>query len=381
MNEHVGMGGGTSAGGRDPESVKSRWQSTQAQFFGIGAFYVAVVIFFAFTSDYFFSYSNALNILTNVTVIGIVALGQTLAIVSGGFDLSVSGVVPLGAVTFVIFGNAEMATPAAMLLAVLVGAVVGVCNGLIVTKVGINPLIATLGTLSIAAGLAYALSNGVTIPMKNIEVGVLAERTYGRVPYYVVTLIGLSLVIWFAMRFTVIGRRIYAIGGNREASRLAGLRVDEITIAIYATCAGLAAFAGVVVSSQLSPRRDQSGPWRAHANHRFLAARQNHPADANAAPGTPGRRLSPSPEPPVFVAILTRTLPNFMISSLIARTARCSWLFVGMGVWTLLALLVDCSCVIVLVPPVSRAVSRPGVLPYMTYRSRISLLCFVTSAS
>ena len=251
MNEHIGMGGGTSAGGRDPESVKSRWQSTQAQFFGIGAFYVAIVIFFALTSDYFFSYSNALNILTNVTVIGIVALGQTLAIVSGGFDLSVSGVVPLGAVTFVIFGNAEMATPAAMLLAVLVGAVVGVCNGLIVTKVGINPLIATLGTLSITAGLAYALSNGVTIPMKNIEVGVLAERTYGRVPYYVVTLIGLSLVIWFAMRFTVIGRRIYAIGGNREASRLAGLRVDEITIAIYATCAGLAAFAGVVVSSQL----------------------------------------------------------------------------------------------------------------------------------
>lgn len=232
-------------------SVKSSWLSNRAQFFGIGVFYVVVVICFALTSDSFLSYSNALNILTNVTVIGIVALGQTLAIVSGGFDLSVSGVVPLGAVCFVIFSNAEMATPVAMLLVILVGATVGVFNGLIVTKVGINPLIATLGTLSITAGLAYTLTNGVTIPLRDMDAGVLAERTFGKIPYYVIMLVGLSLIIWFAMRYTVVGRRIYAIGGNREASRLAGLRVDEITIAIYAMCAAMAAFAGVVVSSQL----------------------------------------------------------------------------------------------------------------------------------
>ncbi len=232
-------------------SVKSRWLSTRAQFFGIGAFYIGVTIFFAFATDHFFSYSNSLNILTNVTVIGIVALGQTLAIVSGGFDLSVSGVVPLGAVAFVIFSNAGLATPLAILLVIGVGAAVGLANGLLVTKVGINPLIATLGTLSIAAGVAYTLSNGVTIPMKNLDAGILAERTYGGISYYVIVLVALSAVIAAAMRYTLFGRRIYAIGGNREASRLTGLRVDEITILIYILCAALAAFAGVVVSSQL----------------------------------------------------------------------------------------------------------------------------------
>jgi|TARA_B100001123_G_C15277773_1_gene1012862 ribose transport system permease protein len=235
----------------EPVSVKGRWLSTRAQFVGIGAFYVLVVAFFTLTSGFFFSVSNALNILSNITVIGIVALGQTLAIVSGGFDLSVSGVVPLGAVIFVIFCNADISTPLAVLFVLLASAVVGIFNGLLVTKVGINPLIATLGTLSITAGLAFALSNGVTIPLKNIDAGILAERFFKKIPYYVIALISLSVLIWFLMRYTVIGRRIYAIGGNREASRLAGIRVDEITIAIYATCAALAGFAGVVVSSQL----------------------------------------------------------------------------------------------------------------------------------
>ena len=235
----------------DSTTVKGRWNSTRAQFFGIGIFYVLVLIFFSFATEYFFSYSNTLNILSNVTVIGIVALGQTLAIVSGGFDLSVSGVVPLGAVAFVIFSNFGMVTPLAILLVIALGAAVGLANGLLVTKVGINPLIATLGTLSIAGGLAYTLSNGVTIPMKNFDAGVLADRTYGGISYYVIVLVALSLTIAFVMRYTLFGRRIYAIGGNREASRLVGLRVDEITIVIYVLCAALASFAGVVVSSQL----------------------------------------------------------------------------------------------------------------------------------
>src|SRR5262249_46872995 len=146
------------------------------QTLGIGTFYVFILVFFALASEYFLTYSNALNILTNVSVIGIVAIGQALAIISGGFDLSVSGTVPLGAVIFALLVNAGVPVAAAVLIVIAVGAFVGLLNGLIVTKLGINPLITTLGTLSIGVGLAYTLSSGITIPFADPDAGILANR-------------------------------------------------------------------------------------------------------------------------------------------------------------------------------------------------------------
>ena len=221
------------------------------QVLGIGAFYVLILIFFSLASPQFLTYSNVINVLTNVSVIGIVALGQALAIISGGFDLSVSGVVPLGAVAFALLTNAGAPVSIAVLAVVAAGACVGLVNGLIVTKLGINPLITTLGTLSISAGSAYSLSSGVTIPLASMGAGVLADQAWSGVSYYLLAFVLLSLAAFLALRFTVFGRMLYAIGGNREASRLAGMRVDLMTIVIYMQCAALAAFAGVVVASQL----------------------------------------------------------------------------------------------------------------------------------
>ena len=170
------------------------------QVLGIGTFYVLIVIFFAFATPSFLTYSNTLNILSNVTVIGIVAAGQVLAIISGGFDLSVSGVVPLGAVTFALLTNSGLPTLLAILLVLGVGALVGLCNGLIVTRLGINPLITTLGTLSITTGLAYTLSRGVTIPFRNPAAGVLADRTVGGLSYYVLVFAAVSIVAFVMLR-------------------------------------------------------------------------------------------------------------------------------------------------------------------------------------
>jgi ribose transport system permease protein len=221
------------------------------QTLGIGTFYLFILIFFSIASPYFLTYSNALNILTNVSVIGIVAIGQALAVISGGFDLSVSGTLPLGAVVFALLSNAGFGVAEAMLLAIAVGAFVGLINGVIVTKLQINPLITTLGTLSIGVGLAFTLSSGVTIPFADLDAGVLADKTFGGLSYYLVAFLLLSILAFSVLRFTVFGRMLYAIGGNREASRLAGMRIDLVTIAVYVQCGSLAAFAGVVVASQL----------------------------------------------------------------------------------------------------------------------------------
>jgi len=221
------------------------------QILGIGTFYVLILVFFAFATPNFLTYSNTLNILSNVTVIGLVAGGQVLTIISGGFDLSVSGVVPLGAVTFALLTNAGVVTVPAILAVLAVGGLVGLCNGLIVTRLGINPLITTLGTLSITTGLAYTLSRGVTIPFRNPAAGVLADRTVGGLSWYVLAFALASVIAFAMLRYTVFGRMLYAIGGNRDASRLAGLRVDLLTVLVYMLCSMMAAFAGVVVSSQL----------------------------------------------------------------------------------------------------------------------------------
>lgn len=222
-----------------------------AQFFWLAAFFIAIVVLFSVATPNFLSWSNGVNILSNVTVLGIVALGQTLAIVSGGFDLSVSGTVPLGAVAFVILTNAGVPIPLAMLIVLGFGVAVGVVNGVLVNKIGISPLIATLGTLSVTGGLALTLSRGVTIPMSNLDAGFLSEFAFGRVSWYVLVLVVLCIMVQVLMRYTVLGRMIYAIGGNADASRLAGIRVEAVSITVYAACGMLAALAGIVVASQL----------------------------------------------------------------------------------------------------------------------------------
>ncbi|ACZ40151.1 ABC transporter permease [Sphaerobacter thermophilus] len=219
--------------------------------FGLFAFYLAVVLFFSIRAEQFLSYSNAINILSNVSVIGIVSIGQALTLISGGFDLSVSGTVPLGAVSYALLTNSGVSIPLAILLVLGIGMAVGLVNGLLITKVGINPLIATLGTLSITGGLARTVTKGLTKSFEYPEAGFLADSTIGRIPNHVWALLGLALLSSLMLRYTVFGRSIYAIGGNREASRLAGLRVDALTVSVYMICGMLAAFAGIVVASQL----------------------------------------------------------------------------------------------------------------------------------
>jgi ribose transport system permease protein len=217
---------------------------------GIGGFYLAIVVYFAFAAPHFFTSTNAVNILSNVSVIGVVAIGQAFVLISGGFDLSVSGLVPLGGVVYTMAINDGMGVLTATAVAIGVGLGVGVLNGFIITKVGINPLVTTLGMLSITSGLAFSLSDGITIPLENLDAAPLGEE-FARMPLYVWTLIGLSVVAFLILRYTVFGRMLYALGGNREASRLAGMRVDLLTTIVYGTSGACAAFAGVMIVHQL----------------------------------------------------------------------------------------------------------------------------------
>src|SRR6266852_1951378 len=238
-------------GGATTRLMRSQVFDRSIQFLGIGAFYVVILIFFSVSTPNFMQYSNAINILSNVSVIGIVAIGQAIAIVSGGFDLSVSGTLPLGAVAYAALVNRPMSILEATVLVLVLGAGIGLGNGLIITKIGINPLITTLGTLSIGAGLAFTFTNGITTPLKDLNSGIWGNTAFAGITYDVIALVGLAFIAVLVLRYTVFGLAVYAIGGNREAARLAGIRVDLISTVVYMISGALGAFAGEVVTSQL----------------------------------------------------------------------------------------------------------------------------------
>lgn len=231
--------------------INRRWIDSFQQTAILAVLLAAMAIYFSVSADHFLTSTNALNIFINASVLGIVSLGQLLTLIAGHFDLSVGGVVPLGAVAYAILLNAGVPLPAALLMVTLIGCICGLANGLLVAKARINALIATLGTLSVTGGLALTLSNGVQIPFADVADGILSRPSFLGVNNHVWLFLTLALVTLLVLRFTVYGRQIYAVGGNREAARLAGIRVDGTTISVFVVCGGLAALSGAVIASQL----------------------------------------------------------------------------------------------------------------------------------
>jgi ribose transport system permease protein len=236
--------------GEPAQTRSTRLVLSGMQALGLGGFYVLTLLFFSVQAPHFFSFSNVVNILSNVSVIGIVTLGQMLVLIAGGFDLSVAGTLPLGGVVFTILINHGISLPVAWLVATLSGGAVGAVNGLIITRIGINPLVTTLGTLSVTGGLANVVTAGETVPFNDLNAGPV-DNVIGGTPLYIWVWIAVTLLVFVVLRFTVLGRMIFAIGGNREASRLAGIRVDLVTTLVYVISGALSAFAGVVLAQQL----------------------------------------------------------------------------------------------------------------------------------
>lgn len=217
---------------------------------GLIAIYAALVIGLSLKSPYFLSVGNLLNILVAVSTIGIIAIAMTMVIVSGGLDLSVGSIVALTGVMVAQLSH-QMPMGAAVGFALLCGVLVGLFNGFAITRIGINPLITTLGTLSIARGLAFVFSGGLTQTIDNEGFAFLGQGRVAGIPFQVIVLGVLALIAAWVMRSTVFGRSIYAVGGNAQASRLAGLPVLKLQTTVYVLSGLSAALGGLFLASQL----------------------------------------------------------------------------------------------------------------------------------
>ena len=226
--------------------ARFNWQESA----GLLGVYALLILVLSLKSPYFLSLNNFFNILVAVSTIGLIAVAMTLVIVSGGIDLSVGSIVALTGVCVAQLSH-QMPIGAAVAIALVVGVAVGYFNGLAITKIGINPLIATLGTLSIARGLAFVFSGGLTQSIDSEGFGFLGRGFVAGVPFQVIVMVVLFALAAWVMKFTTFGRGIYAVGGNANAARLAGLPVSRLQLAVYVLSGACAALGGVFLASQL----------------------------------------------------------------------------------------------------------------------------------
>jgi ribose transport system permease protein len=211
---------------------------------------IAEIVLFSLLSPYFLGWTNFLNTLDAVAIIGIVAAPGTLLIVAGQFDLSVGSITALSGIVMASIAASHGLT-IGVLAALGIGIGAGAVNGYFVTVVGINPLITTLATLSAFQGLAEVTSNGLSLSVNDF--GGLGTATIGaNIQVPVVILVVVMIVFAAIMRFSVFGRTVYAIGANPVAARLIGLRTKR-TIFLLFVISGLAcALSGLILNSQLA---------------------------------------------------------------------------------------------------------------------------------
>jgi ribose transport system permease protein len=220
---------------------------------GPGLFLILLIeiIFFTFMSEYFFSWQNFKNIFRASTIIGIMALGQTIVMISGGFDLSVGSISAATALSVAWMLQEGFGFIYGVLIAIIIGGLMGVVNGLLVGFFKINPLIATLATMSIIRGLGYMFSD-IAVRISNKTFLNMGSGQIFDVPYVVIILVFLFIVVGVIIPKFSFGRYMYAIGSNERACVLAGVRVNRWKLVFYGSCGSLAGLAGVITAARVA---------------------------------------------------------------------------------------------------------------------------------
>jgi ribose transport system permease protein len=228
--------------------------------FGMLGVLIGLVIAAQVVYPEFLTWTNLQNTLTQNSPTIIVAFGMTFVLIGGGFDLSVAGSFGLAGVLYAGLVNDGQTVGLSLAVALASGLACGIFNGLVITKLRVNPFVATLGSATIFLGIAavYAHSEPIA-PAPAPGFTTLGQGKLGGVYLSILIMIALYLVGTFVLTRTVFGRSVFATGSNREAARLAGIRVDRIHIATYIICALGAALAGIILTSSLSSAQFDQG--------------------------------------------------------------------------------------------------------------------------
>jgi ribose transport system permease protein len=212
-------------------------------------------------TDSFLTVRNVLNILDQVTVLGILAVGMTFVILTGGIDLSVGSVLALAMMVMAwLTRELGLPLPLSIACALCVAGLAGLASGVLVSRFAVSAFIATLAMMSVARGLANMITDGQQIVGFPDWFNLLAVVRHGGVLTMTVGLmILIFLASWVFLHYTTGGRKVYAVGGSREVSHLAGINVSRVTIGVYVASSLLAGIAGIVLAARLDSAQPSSG--------------------------------------------------------------------------------------------------------------------------
>lgn len=242
-----------------PSKLHSYWQR-----WGIFFILLLPIMVLLLVNPVFRQPGNLFNLWQQSSIIGVIAVGQTLVLILGGFDLSVGTVAALsGVICYMIFGMGDGSAIVALgVVAALAGcAIVGAFNGVLITKFNITPLIATLGMLSLVRGFVLIVSDGQLVYAEGPGY-TFSEFLQGSalgMPVAGIVFILLAILVALLLRRTILGQYVFAIGGNEKAAALAGLPVTKVKILAYAICSVLAGIGGLLLSSRTASALPNAG--------------------------------------------------------------------------------------------------------------------------
>ena len=226
-----------------------------------------LVIYFSLMAPNFFTFINFKAIISNIPIIAIMSIGETFVLLVRGLDVSIGSILGFTAVNVVLFHKAGFNAFEIVIFCMLIGAFFGAFNGIIITKIGVNPVITTLGTMALARGMA----SWFTLAFKVLKVGRVYDQKFlniarlyfpqGKqiIPITLIYIIVLYAGISIVLKYTRFGRNVYAVGSNEYAARLAGINTKRIEFYSYTISGVMASLAGIILVAQLSLGRDDAG--------------------------------------------------------------------------------------------------------------------------
>jgi ribose transport system permease protein len=244
-------------------ATSTRWKSLSGSRIGIGLALVFEMILFALLSPHFLTADNLLNVSLQISITAIIAVGMTFVILTNGIDLAVGSLVAVVGVIVTSMMQLPIAPSLALLVAVIAGMIVGgmsgAASGLIITRYRITPFIVTLAFMTILRGAAFMYTQGRPVWELPEIFSIPGNERIAGVPIPTVVMILIYFVAHIVLTRTPFGRHVYAVGGNPEAARLAGIRTNRVLVYVYSICGVLTAISGILLASRLSSGQPNAG--------------------------------------------------------------------------------------------------------------------------
>ncbi|NPV52014.1 MAG: ABC transporter permease [Firmicutes bacterium] len=235
--------------------------------YGIIIVFIVLCLMLSAISPYFFTEKNIMNVLRQTSINGLLSIGMTFVILTGGIDLSVGSILAFAGIVgasfsssaFTALGNHIYPAQFSFFISLLVGITLGLVNGACIAKWKIPPFVMTLGMLSMARGLTYIYTDGMPIPNIHKDFLVIGQGQIFSIPVPVIIFILVTCIAWVVLYKTRFGRYVYAVGGNEKSAKLSGINTRQVILLVYAISGLLSALGGLILTARTTAGLPQAG--------------------------------------------------------------------------------------------------------------------------